>query len=281
MTTTIDIDLIEKLKRSNGIIKNIPIPREHNQNYLRLEDVEYYPLKTFLTILNEESIFKHSTYGKEYAILQKQSLIRNQAIVSAIYLCGSRVTEICNLNIEDVIIDEPYLYITTDNLKSKIKRRKKVIVDMSIEGEIAKYFIRYYNWRKKFCKSEDEPLFLSLWKKKKYTRRLTSYSIYRICNRYFKFNPHFLRKLRASHLRAYYKFDSQELKRYMGWSSIISATPYLHVSDQEIMDKFTVNSERVKRILKQGVGTHGEKKQAELEKHVQATHEGIQEATQV
>lgn len=49
------------------------------------------------------------------------------------------------------------------------------------------------------------------------------------------FNPHFFRKLRATHLRRNFNFDSYQLKKFFGWSSISPSEYYVGLDDRDIM----------------------------------------------
>lgn len=219
-------------------------PFKHSGNYLVLENVKSFPLPKLLALLDVDRLTKLLPMSDQEHV-KKYIVHRNIGLIACAYLCGSRVSEVCNVRIKDVLYDPPYLYINTDNLKSKDKKRKAVVIDIELEPEMVRLFMKFYKYRYNNHDSMDEALFRSV-RDSDPNGRLGRKQVYNIITSYLGFHPHFLRKIRATHLLTNFKFTGQELVDYIGWKDINSSAPYILISAENIKNKFNEAKEKRK-----------------------------------
>lgn len=211
----------------------------HIETYKTLEEVGDYSLSNLKMVFN--SLPKLTKVA--YPGITEEEVLRNCAVISCAYLSGGRISEVIDLKIKNISKEEDWLTVRLPNRKNRRTHYKDCIVNIKVEKVFIKYLVKYFV-KKSLTMEQDDYLFKS--DRNKRISRTTAYLIFK---RIVKTNPHFFRKIRASHLLEYYGFDAKMLQQYLGWSSIISSEPYLKISKFGMKNKYMENSERVKKLI--------------------------------
>lgn len=211
----------------------------HSENYKTLEEVGDYSLTNLRMVFNNLV----NLTKRAYPNLPENDILRNCAIISCAYLSGGRISEVIDLRIKNISKEEDWLIVRLPNRKNRKTHFKDCVVNIKVEKVFIKYLVRYFV-KMSLVRDQEDYLFQSNRHKK--ISRITAYLIFR---KIVKTNPHFFRKIRASHLLEYYGFDAKMLQQYLGWSSIISSEPYLKISKFGIKARYMENSERVKKLI--------------------------------
>jgi site-specific recombinase XerD len=211
----------------------------HSNIYKTLEEVGDYSLGNLKLVFNTLPKLTRNAYPG----ITEDEVLRNCAIISCAYLSGGRISEVIDLKVKNISKEEDWLIVRLPNRKNKKLHYKDIIVNIKVEKVFIRYLVKYFI-RKSMDTDQDDYLFKS--DRKVRICRTTAYLIFK---RIVKTNPHFFRKLRASHLLEYYGFDAKMLQQYLGWSSIISSEPYLKISKFGMKARYMENSERVKRLI--------------------------------
>lgn len=218
--------------------------RKHSGNYHYLSDVSDYKLSVLVNqFLNMPKIMR-----KRIPKANKFAIFRNLAIISALYITGGRASEVATIQVKDVTFENGWIYIRLNNRKNKKNPRKEIMANLDIEKVFLNWLVKYYHYRLNMVEDLNAPLFPMI-KGKEYDCYLPQQAIYNMTTRYCGINPHFFRKLRASHLLEYYGFDIKPLQQYLGWSSVLSSEPYLMISKAGIKKNYMQNQEEVKKII--------------------------------
>ncbi|HRT03523.1 MAG TPA: site-specific integrase [Candidatus Diapherotrites archaeon] len=218
----------------------------HTPEFHTLDEVPDFKLSTLVKLWNNlPKIIK-----KRYPFIETCNYYRDLAILSALYITGGRSAEIVGIRLQDITIEDGWLYIRLPNKKNKRQKSKVIVANIDIEHIFIKYLVYYYEYRLKEVSDLSTPLFPKFTKKRmKETEALLPAAVYKIATRCISINPHFFRKIRASHLLEYYNFDVKALQQYMGWSSIISSEPYLIISKAGLKKNYMQNADEVKKII--------------------------------
>lgn len=220
---------------------------KHTESFHTLDDVPDFKLSVITKLFVKMSKIMQMRHPQS----QKNIRFRNLAIISALYITGGRASEVSEIKLKDVTFENGWIFIRLINRKNKRFTRKEIMANLEIEKVFLKWLVDYYNYRVSYCDLED-PLFPMIYQKQEQQVCITPMAIYHIATRYVKINPHFFRKLRASHLLEYYGFDVKALQQYLGWSSVLSSEPYLRISKSGIKQNYLKNQEEVKKIIGDG-----------------------------
>ncbi len=148
------------------------------------------------------------------------------------YLTGGRITEILSLRKKDMTIQKVNnrmtLAIELRNLKNK--RRMQKTLPIPFDGDDAKFLNLIRDYINEF--NQDDLLFEG-----QNRMPMTKIRAYQILKKNADVNPHWMRHLRLSHLRLYYRFDAFELQKFAGWSDIKPAQHYMEIGWQDLLEK--------------------------------------------
>lgn len=177
-----------------------PRLRKKIPNFLTAEEV-----KQMLNAYNEEKELKYRT------------------IISVLYFCGLRVSELCNLRVEDVSFYPPYIKV----IMGKGNKDRLVPISESIVPLLEKYVDRYKP-RIYFIENKGKPVHPS--------------TVFRIVKRAAKragitkhIHPHTLRHSFATHL-IMNNVNVKIVQELLGHANLSTTSIYLHVADKEKFD---------------------------------------------
>lgn len=156
--------------------------------------------------------------------------LRNNTIISLFLNTGLRLSELSNLNINDINFEDKYIKITGKGNKE----RKIFINDITKHGLLKYLKTRIKN---KSNININEPLFVS-----QQNKRLGINGISNICKNAFKlmeleeygYTPHTLRHTFATIIYQYVKPDVVLLKEYLGHNSIAVTQIYTHINKENL-----------------------------------------------
>ena len=221
-------------KRMHSSIKNFLKYINENEDY-ELIDISDIKLKSskklpeVLSITDIESMinfYNHETYLDS----------RNRTVIDVLYSTGCRVSELCDINISDIDLDEKYL-------KLKGKGSKQRIVP--IGSMLYKNLMQYLNVRETFLQNRGEPLFLS-----KSKNKLDRTAVFRIIKKTAKnislqtdVHPHTLRHSAATHMLEG-GCDLRTVQEFLGHSSVSTTQIYTKVTKEFLEEAFTESHPR-------------------------------------
>jgi site-specific recombinase XerD len=223
--------------------------RKHTIFYKTLEEVTDFKLSTLVVWWNKLP----KTMRIRNPLVKEMAIFRNLAICSALYITGGRASEVAHIRLRDISFEDSWIYIKLINRKNKRNPTKEIMANLEIEQVFLNWLVKYYNYRINQVEDMDAPLFPIMQNNIEYNVFLNQRTIYSTTTRFTGINPHFFRKLRASHLLEYYGFDVKALQQYLGWSSVLSSEPYLRISKSGIKKSYLQHQDDVKKII-EGVG---------------------------
>ncbi len=156
---------------------------------------------------------------------------RNKAIIELLYATGIRVSELINIKLND-------LDLNNDVLRTFGKGNKERVIPL---GDYAKEALKTYinNYRIFLAKPGSEYLFLN-----NHGHKITRQGIFKILNQVAKktmmntpFSPHTLRHSFATHLLNY-GADLRSIQELLGHSDISSTQIYTHVSKEKLKKNY-------------------------------------------
>ena len=207
-------------KRMHSSIKNFLKYINENEDYesIDISDIKLKSSKKLPEVLpitdieNMINFYNHETYLDS----------RNRTVIDVLYSTGCRVSELCDINISDIDLDEKYL-------KLKGKGSKQRIVP--IGSMLYKNLLQYLNVRDTFLQNRGEPLFLS-----KSKNKLDRTAVFRIIKKTAKnislqtdVHPHTLRHSAATHMLEG-GCDLRTVQEFLGHSSVSTTQIYTTVS---------------------------------------------------
>ena len=163
--------------------------------------------------------------------LNKNNGLRNETIIEVLYSCGLRVSELIDLKISDLFLDENLIKVL-----GKGNKERFVPVSNTAKKLIVEYIESIRNF-KKIKKGHEDTLFINNRGKK-----LTRVMIYTILNNLAnhiglkkKISPHVLRHSFATHLIEN-GADIISIQKMMGHENIVTTEKYLHVKSKYLID---------------------------------------------
>ena len=221
-------------KRMHSSIKNFLKYINENEDYesIDISDIKLKSSKKLPEVLsitdieNMINFYNHETYLDS----------RNRTVIDVLYSTGCRVSELCDINISDIDLDEKYL-------KLKGKGSKQRIVP--IGSKLYKNLLQYLNVRDTFLQNRGEPLFLS-----KSKNKLDRTAVFRIIKKTAKnislqtdVHPHTLRHSAATHMLEG-GCDLRTVQEFLGHSSVSTTQIYTKVTKEFLEEAFTESHPR-------------------------------------
>jgi len=221
-------------KRMHSSIKNFLKYINENEDYesIDISDIKLKSSKKLPEVLpitdieNMINFYNHETYIDS----------RNRTVIDVLYSTGCRVSELCDINISDIDLDEKYL-------KLKGKGSKQRIVP--IGSMLYKNLLQYLNVRDTFLQNRGEPLFLS-----KSKNKLDRTAVFRIIKKTAKnislktdVHPHTLRHSAATHMLEG-GCDLRTVQEFLGHSSVSTTQIYTKVTKEFLEEAFTESHPR-------------------------------------
>ena len=215
-------------KRMYSSIKNF-LKYIHEHNDYELIDISYIKLKSsnklpeVISISDIEKLinfYNHEDYLKS----------RNRTIIDVLYSTGCRVSELCDINLSDMDLDEKYL-------KLKGKGSKQRIVP--IGSKLHENLIEYLKVRSSFIQNKEKTLFLS-----KSKNKLDRTAVFRIIKKtamslslQSDIYPHTLRHSAATHMLEG-GCDLRTVQEFLGHSSVSTTQIYTKVTKEFLEEAF-------------------------------------------
>ena len=221
-------------KRMHSSIKNFLKYINENEDYesIDISDIKLKSSKKLPEVLsitdieNMINLYNHENYLDS----------RNRTVIDVLYSTGCRVSELCDINISDIDLDEKYL-------KLKGKGSKQRIVP--IGSMLYKNLMQYLNVRETFLQNRGEPLFLS-----KSKNKLDRTAVFRIIKKTAKnislqtdVHPHTLRHSAATHMLEG-GCDLRTVQEFLGHSSVSTTQIYTKVTKEFLEEAFTESHPR-------------------------------------
>jgi len=215
-------------KRMYSSIKNfLKYINEHND--YELIDISYIKLKSsnkLPEIISISDIEKLINFYNHDDYLQS----RNKTIIDVLYSTGCRVSELCDINLSDMDLDEKYL-------KLKGKGSKQRIVP--IGSKLHENLIEYLKVRSSFILNNEKTLFLS-----KSKNKLDRTAVFRIIKKtamslsiQSDIYPHTLRHSAATHMLEG-GCDLRTVQEFLGHSSVSTTQIYTKVTKEFLEEAF-------------------------------------------
>ena len=221
-------------KRMHSSIKNFLKYINENEDYesIDISDIKLKSSKKLPEVLSITDIENMINYYNHETYLDS----RNRTVVDVLYSTGCRVSELCDINISDIDLDEKYL-------KLKGKGSKQRIVP--IGSMLYKNLMQYLNVRETFLQNRGEPLFLS-----KSKNKLDRTAVFRIIKKTAKnislqtdVHPHTLRHSAATHMLEG-GCDLRTVQEFLGHSSVSTTQIYTKVTKEFLDEAFTESHPR-------------------------------------
>lgn len=171
--------------------------------------------------------------------LAKPEGIRNRAIIETLYGCGLRVSELVNLEISKVYLQEQYLIVEGKGNKQRVVPMSEVSIERILE------YMREVRSKTEVKPGEENMLFLN-----RHGSRLTRQMIFTIIRRLAaaadirkKISPHTLRHSFATHLLEG-GANLRAIQQMLGHESIATTEIYLHLNPQLLRSQILLHHPR-------------------------------------
>ena len=196
----------------NNIVSNILTPKSERYlpEYLSIEEVD--------KLLNSFN-------------LNDDTELRNKAIIDTMYSCGLRVSEVINLEIKNVNVDEKIIKVIGKNAKER---------EIPIRKEALNSITNYYNFIRKNIKKGDKKILFVNADGKKLSRQYLWKVIKekgKECGINKNIHPHTLRHSFATHLLSR-GADLNSVKNMLGHENIETTQIYTHVAEERILKEY-------------------------------------------
>ena len=221
-------------KRMHSSIKNFLKYISENEDYesidisdIKLKSSNKLPeVLSISDIENMINFYNHETYLES----------RNRTVIDVLYSTGCRVSELCDINLSDIDLDEKYL-----KLKGKGSKQRIVPIGSMLYENLLQYLIV----RNTFLQNRGEPLFLS-----KSKNKLDRTAVFRIIKKTAKnislqvdVHPHTLRHSAATHMLEG-GCDLRTVQEFLGHSSVSTTQIYTKVTKEFLEEAFTESHPR-------------------------------------
>lgn len=268
----------EFIKDLKGIKLNKPYnnyKKYHTSTYSTLEDVENYRFVADVVNTIRDSIVRQKQDDWDKVKIKRNTALFSLAYLTAAR--ASELVEITlrDIYVYKNELSKYFVRVRLLNTKNKRSKIKNVIFPYSFnkqEYKIFTYVLKWWiyvskpilkkydvSWKEYIVRSEKipkekmelldaemgaKPLFsrITINKQAKkitiYSNFLSRTSAYTLFSKYINHNPHFFRKLRATHLYSIYGFRLKQLQKYLGHSNIKSSTPYTYIDPSGMENNF-------------------------------------------
>ena len=178
-------------------------------------------------VLSEEEIFKLLDIE-----LKSDFDYRNKAMIELMYSSGLRVSELINLNVNDVDLDNDLVRVFGKGSKERI-----IPINDYAASSLKTYLLNHR--RELFKHGENNYLFLN-----NHGNKMTRQGFFKILKKLAvekgietDFSPHTLRHSFASHLLKY-GADLRSIQELLGHSDISSTQIYTHISNEKLKNNY-------------------------------------------
>jgi len=225
---------ISTKKRIHSSIKNFLKYINENKNYesIDISDIKLKSSNKLPEVLSVTDIEKMINFYNHQNYLQS----RNRTVIDVLYSTGCRVSELCDINLSDIDLDEKYI---------KLKGKGSIQRIVPIGSKLYKNLIEYLNVRSSFIENRGEPLFLS-----KSKNKLDRTAVFRIIKNTAKnislqndVHPHTLRHSAATHMLEG-GCDLRTVQEFLGHSSVSTTQIYTKVTKEFLEEAFTESHPR-------------------------------------
>ena len=215
-------------KRIHSSIKNFLKYVNENKDYesIDISDIKLKSSSKLPEVLSITDIEKMIDYYNHQNYLQS----RNKTVIDVLYSTGCRVSELCDINLSDIDLDEKYIKLTGKGSKQRI---------VPIGSKLYKNLLEYLNLRSTFFENNGESLFLS-----KSKNKLDRTAVFRIIKNTAKnislqndVHPHTLRHSAATHMLEG-GCDLRTVQEFLGHSSVSTTQIYTKVTKEFLEEAF-------------------------------------------
>ncbi len=159
-------------------------------------------------------------------VFDNEKNLREKTILSLLYYCGLRVSELCNLRVEDVSLSPPYIKV----LMGKGNKDRLVPLNEKVVQLVEEYL------------EKESPRFYLFPGKRNSSLKMYESTVFRILKKAAKkagirknVHPHVLRHSFATHL-VMNNVSVKVVQELLGHSNLSTTSIYLHVADKEKYD---------------------------------------------
>lgn len=168
-------------------------------------------------------------------LLDKDMNLLEKSILELLYACGLRVSELADININNIDLNAKYLRCTGKGSKERIiPIGKKACIALKNYFKEREYIIKKYNLKTKFCFIKENG------------KKLTRQDVYLFINSLGKniskdISPHTIRHSFATHLLEN-GADLRVVQELLGHSDVSTTQLYTHISKKRLKDiYFSIN----------------------------------------
>ena len=216
----------------------------HNVEYLNL----YYSLKNLKTLKTQEKIIEYLSIDEIKLLFsipnsQNKKELKELSILTLLYESAIRVSELCNLKLENLVISTTS---TITIINGKGNKSRIVPISNDVAQILRKYIITY--------QIDEQDYLFTNHKNLQYTRWGINYIIQKYINKAKKINenkfkikvtPHIFRHSKAMHL-----LDAgiplSTIEKLLGHSSIKSTEIYAKANPKKLEEAININSQAIK-----------------------------------
>ena len=247
----------------------------HTSTYSTLEDVENYRFVADVVNTIRDSIVKQKQDNWDIVKIKRNTALFSLAYLTAGRASELTYITLKDVYVYKNELSKYFVRVRLPNAKNRQSKVKNIIFPYNFNKQEYKIFIyvlkwwiyvsksilnRYgVSWKEYIIRSEKiprekmelldaemgaKPLFsrITINKSEKkitiYSTFLSRTSAYTLFSKYINHNPHFFRKLRATHLYSIYGFRLKQLQKYLGHSNIKSSTPYTYIDPSGMENNF-------------------------------------------
>ncbi len=169
--------------------------------------------------------------------------VRDHAIVEVLYGCGLRVSELCNLKLSDLFLDDGYIHVHGKGNKDRL---------VPIGSETIKWLMEWLEERLhvNIKEGEEDYVFVSPVR----GRHLSRITVFVLIKRYAQLagitknlSPHTFRHSFATHLLQG-GANLRAIQAMLGHESIATTEIYMHVDRQHLRDEILLHHPRNKKV---------------------------------
>ncbi len=230
------IEYISKNLNSKSVSRNISTLKSFYK-YLKLnKEIDKNPMETVTNPKLRKSLPKVLSEDEINKILDiklnNDFDYRNKAMLELMYSSGLRVSELINLKVNDIDLENEVVRIFGKGSKERI-----VPLNEYTTEALKKYILNHR--RELFKHGENDYLFLN-----NHGLRMTRQGFFKILKKIAKekniktdFSPHTLRHSFATHLLKY-GADLRSIQELLGHSDISSTQIYTHITDEKLQENY-------------------------------------------